>query len=102
MSIRHAFREMWTNNTNMTTAYHFWSPTCGPCKKLKPAIEELKSEFPEVTWISVNTQTDAEGYAVKYGVTVVPTIAVVSSQGTVQKHSGTQLAGYYRILRGNS
>ncbi len=102
MRIRQAFRELWVNKTNMLTAYHFWSPTCGPCKKIKPAVEELKSEFPGVTWIPVNTQDDREGYAIKYGVTVVPTIVVVSAQGTkIERHSGTQLAGYYRILRSN-
>ena len=25
-------------------AYHFWSPTCQPCKVIKPAIEDLKEE----------------------------------------------------------
>ena len=27
----------------MIVAYHFWSPTCGPCKVIKPAIEDLHS-----------------------------------------------------------
>ena len=24
------------------TVYHFWSPTCNPCKVIKPVIEDLK------------------------------------------------------------
>jgi len=87
------------------TAYHFWSPTCAPCKALKPAVEDLKEEFTQVTWVSVNTHSDSEGVSKKYGVTVVPTIVVESKdeKGTVlstEKHVGTAIAGYYRILRG--
>lgn len=80
------------------TAYHFWSPTCAPCKIIKPAIEDLKEEFSNVEWISVNTYEDTHGYADKFGVSVVPTI-VVTARESVERHSGTQISGYYRILR---
>jgi thiol-disulfide isomerase/thioredoxin len=80
------------------TAYHFWSPTCAPCKILKPTIEDLKEEFSTIRWISVNTHDDTEGYSEKYSVSVVPTIVVVAGD-SVERHSGTQAAGYYRILR---
>ena len=40
------------------TVYHFWSPTCAPCKAIKPSIEDLKEEFPETTWVHVNTHDD--------------------------------------------
>jgi thioredoxin 1 len=79
-------------------AYHFWSPTCAPCKAIKPTIEDLKEEFDSVKWVSVNTHDDTEGYAEKYGVSVVPTIVVVVGD-SVERHTGTQVAGYYRILR---
>lgn len=85
-------------------SYHFWSPTCGPCNVIKPAIAELKNEFTQVQWISVNTREDPNGFAGKFGVRVVPTIVVtaVNSDGsikTTEKHSGTQMIGYHRILR---
>jgi thiol-disulfide isomerase/thioredoxin len=83
--------------------YHFWSPTCGPCNVIKPSIAELKKEFATANWISVNTREDPNGYSGKFGVLVVPTIVVVSvdTHGTsrVEKHSGTQMMGYYRIIR---
>ena len=85
------------------TAYHFWSPTCGPCKVIKPAIEDLKEEFPQISWITVNTHDDSNDYAGKYGVSVVPTIVAVVEKNGVEvfneKHSGTTMASYYRILR---
>jgi thioredoxin 1 len=80
------------------TVYHFWSPTCAPCKAIKPSIDDLKEEFTETTWVHVNTHDDKEGIAGKYGVRVVPTIVVVSGSH-VEKQSGTNIAGYYRIIR---
>lgn len=89
-------------------AYHFWSPTCQPCKVIKPVIEDLKEEFNSVEWHSINTHEDSHGIAPKFGVTIVPTIVVtVGASNTfgatdnvnIQKHSGTQTAAYYRILR---
>ena len=86
------------------TAYHFWSPTCAPCKIIKPAIEDLKEEFSDVTWVSVNTHDDGEMLAGLYGVSVVPTIVVevrddVGSVVSTEKQSGTNIAAYYRIIR---
>ena len=84
-------------------AYHFWSPTCAPCKYIKPAIEDLKEEFPKVSWISVNTHDDQEGLATKYNVSVVPTIVVESIVDdkvlVTEKQTGTNMANYYRIIR---
>jgi thioredoxin 1 len=80
-------------------AYHFWSPTCAPCKVIKPAIEDLKEEFPDVKWVSVNTHDDPENLSAKFSVQVVPTIVVVSKTLNIERHSGTTMMGYYRILR---
>ena len=86
------------------TAYHFWSPTCGPCKVIKPAIEDLKEEFPKVVWVSVNIQDDRELIASRYNVAVVPTIVIESKDNSgaivsTEKQVGTNVAGYYRIIR---
>lgn len=80
------------------TVYHFWSPTCAPCKAIKPSIDDLKEEFSNVTWVSVNTHDDKDGIAIKYDVKIVPTIVVVSNSH-IERHTGTSVAGYYRIIR---
>jgi len=85
-------------------AYHFWSPTCGPCKVIKPSVEDLKEEFPNIQWVSVNTHEDPQGLSSHFSVKVVPTIAVVvmDKNGNIQyseKQSGTNMANYYRIIR---
>lgn len=86
------------------TAYHFWSPTCAPCKVIKPAIEDLKEEFQQVVWLSINTHDDIEELASRYDVSVVPTVVVESKDVNgnvinVEKQSGTNMSGYYRIIR---
>lgn len=87
------------------TVYHFWSPTCNPCNVIKPAIEDIKEEFSNsVTWVSVNTHTDVNGYSEKFGVKVVPTIVVIVTDENdkivySQKQSGTEMMNYYRIIR---
>jgi hypothetical protein len=58
----------------------------------------LKEDFQSVEWVSVNISEDKSGYAEKYSVKVVPTI-VVEWNGRIEKHSGTNVSGYYRILR---
>lgn len=79
--------------------YHFWSPTCRPCQVIKPAIEDLKEEFSQMTWASVNTHADPQGYAQKFGVSVVPTIVVTKNGAEVARHSGSSIGIYYTILR---
>jgi len=86
-------------STNNVTVLHFWSPTCNPCKVIKPAIEDLKEEFSQANWISVNTHQDTEGYAAKLKVAHVPTIVVLKNDVEVGRHSGTTLGIYYTIIR---
>jgi thiol-disulfide isomerase/thioredoxin len=80
-------------------AYHFWSPTCGPCQVIKPAIEDLKEEFPNVVWRSVNTHNDINTASQTFQVSVVPTIVVTKDGSEVGRHSGTSMSIYYSILR---
>jgi thiol-disulfide isomerase/thioredoxin len=78
---------------------HFWSPTCNPCRVIKPAIEDMKEEFPQAQWISINTHADTNGYAAKYNVAVVPTIVVLKNMVEVGRHSGSSIGIYYTLLR---
>ena len=85
-------------------AYKFWSPTCGPCKVIAPALEDLKEEFPNVEWRSINIQNDPESLAIKFNVKFVPTMVVLRYDGDgvllfQESHTGTSIAGYYRILK---
>jgi thioredoxin 1 len=80
-------------------AYHFWSPTCAPCKVIKPAVEDLKEEFTDVEWVSVNTHDDVNDLSKRFSVSVVPTIVITKNEQEVGRHSGTNMSIYYSILR---
>jgi thiol-disulfide isomerase/thioredoxin len=80
-------------------AFHFWSPSCTPCHAIKPAIEDLKEEFDDVKWSSVNTHIDPYGLGKKFGVQVVPTIVVLKNGAEVGRHSGTNMIVYYSLLK---
>jgi thiol-disulfide isomerase/thioredoxin len=80
-------------------AFHFWSPTCTPCAVIKPSIDDLKEEFTDVTWTSVNTHIDLNGLGKKMGIQVVPTIVVVKDGVEVGRHSGTNMILYYTLIR---
>lgn len=80
-------------------AYHFWSPTCGPCKQIKPAVADLWEEFPAIRFVGVNTHNDPQNISGQLGVSVVPTMVVLKDGVEVGRHSGTNIAGYYKILQ---
>ena len=80
---------------------HFWSPTCGPCQVIKPALQDMKEEFEEniQEWVSINTKDDPKGIARRMGVTVVPTLVFLKNNVEVGRHSGSSLGIYYTLLR---
>lgn len=80
-------------------AYHFWSPTCTPCHTILPAINDLKEEFDDVKWTSVNTHVDMNGLGKKMGIQAVPTIVVFKNGAEVGRHSGTNMIVYYTLIR---
>lgn len=82
------------------TVFHFWSPTCNPCKVIKPALEMLKEEFEgQIEWISINTKEDPKAVARLMNISVVPTIVVVKDGMEVGRYSGTQIAIFYTLIR---
>jgi thioredoxin 1 len=82
------------------TVFHFWSPTCGPCTVIKPALEMLKEEFEgRIEWLSINTKEDPKAVARLMNISVVPTIVVVKDGMEVGRHSGTQIGIFYTLVR---
>jgi thioredoxin 1 len=79
---------------------HFWSPTCGPCRVIKPALEDIKEEFEgKIDWISINIKEDPKGYSQRFQISVVPTIVVFKGNTEIGRYSGTQIAIIYQLIR---
>jgi len=85
--------------------YQFWNPDCRPCAVLKPMFGVMAEDFADsVTWVSVNTHNDTNGYKDTYGVTVVPTLVTVIRDAAgndikINRHSGSSVPEYYHLVR---
>jgi thioredoxin 1 len=80
-------------------AYHFWSPTCAPCKTIKPAVADLWEEFPAIVFVGVNVQNDPQNLRAKLEVMAWPTMVVVKDGVVVGRCSGINITSYYKILQ---
>lgn len=79
---------------------HFWSPTCPPCKAIKPTLDTIQEEFEgQLDWNSVNIKEDPKRYGAKFNISVVPTIVVFKGNTEVGRYSGTQIAIIYALIR---
>lgn len=79
-------------------AYFFTSQTCGPCKAVKPVITELQEDYKQVDWRMVDTTSDS-ATASTFKVTHVPTMVAVKNGAEVGRHSGTQMMGYFALVK---
>jgi thiol-disulfide isomerase/thioredoxin len=79
--------------------FFFTSPTCGPCKAVKPVVTELQEDYKQVSWLSVDTTADPRNFATTYKVMHVPTMVAVKNGAEIGRHSGTQMMGYFALLK---
>lgn len=64
---------------------------CGPCKKVKPVIEELTGELPQVTFVHIDGDNKALGSLVsKYASEGFPTIKLFKSGKEVAEVAGAE------------
>lgn len=55
----------------------FYSPSCGPCKKMMPTLSELSEEIKDVTFYKINAVENPE-FVKRFGVQGLPTIIVMN------------------------
>ncbi len=68
----------------------FWAPWCGPCKIVKPIVEELAEEYKDkVTVLEMNVDDNPE-VSGQYGVMSIPTLMVFKNGQPVKSTIGAQ------------
>jgi thioredoxin 1 len=60
---------------------------CQPCKQLAPIFEQLQSEYTNVTFETIDVDTNPEATQ-QYSVTSVPTVIVENGGQVVQRFIG--------------
>lgn len=71
------------------TLVDFYADWCGPCKMLGPILEEVDSEYPNVDFIKVNVDDEAE-LAATYKIMSIPAVFLFKDGQAIAKTGGLQ------------
>jgi len=67
----------------------FWSPSCGPCLRILPIVDELAAEVGDVKIAKVNAAQEMD-LARKFGVASIPFLAIVKDGKMVDSTFGAR------------
>lgn len=81
------------------SVFIFSSPTCEPCKHIKPVINELKEEYDYLNWIDIDITNDPLRITRRFGVASVPTMVIATPTEKIGSFTGTQAMGYLTLLK---
>lgn len=72
----------------------FWAEWCGPCKMVGPVVEELATEYENITFTKVNVDENPESTAL-YAVRSIPTFVVIKNNEVVYRHVGAAPKSFF-------
>ena len=78
----------------MITVKRFTAAWCGPCKQLVPLFEQLRSEYPNVSFQTIDVDMDGDA-TMSYRITSVPTVIIESNGQVVLRSAGVQPKSTY-------
>ena len=73
----------------MIEVIRFYADWCGPCKMLKPIMENVKSKSEGVSFKSYDVDKDYE-IAQKYGIRSIPVVVLEKDGVEIERFSGLQ------------
>ena len=65
----------------------FWATWCGPCKMIAPYVEQVAEERTDITVCKIDVD-EQPALAVKFGITSIPTLAVMEKGQVVKQALG--------------
>lgn len=65
----------------------FWAPWCGPCKVLKPVVEQFADSTKDVNVYFCNIDEDSE-MAAAFGIRSIPTLIYLNDSETKDRKTG--------------
>lgn len=74
--------------SNKPVLVDFFTPTCGPCRKLAPTIDKLAVELKEIVTIGKVDLTENMDIAVDHKISAVPTLILFKNGKEVKRSMG--------------
>jgi len=65
----------------------FWASWCGPCKMMGPVFEELSTEFKNVKFGKVNTETE-HALSEDFQIRGIPSISIIKGKEEINRIVG--------------
>lgn len=71
----------------MKELLHFTADWCGPCKMMKPVIEEYIASNPDIVYTQINVDTEKQKVS-DNNIMSVPTFIIIDNSVQVKRHTG--------------
>ena len=66
----------------------FWAPWCGPCRLMLPIVEAVATQLADRARVVKVNVDEARATAAQFGVTSIPSFAVIQGGNVVKRFSG--------------
>ncbi|VXD13539.1 Thioredoxin reductase NTRC [Planktothrix serta PCC 8927] len=97
----YALRKLYHDSDRLIVV-KYSSPTCGPCHRLKPILDQVVSEFEgKIHYVEIDIEEDPE-IAQNAGVVGTPTLQMFKNKDLIQDLKGVQPKSLYRELIQNN
>ena len=73
----------------MKQVYYFTADWCGPCKKVRPIVEELSRDQAEVKFQIIDVDSEGE-FARRFEVKSIPTFILIEDGTQIKRITGAQ------------